>query len=131
MLGIGLGGALLTALGVGPVVAQTAVPAASTPCPKPQVNCNGVCVNLSNDLQNCGSCGSVCPAPANGTARCVQGACKVTCNAGYTSCSGTCINITSDPNRKDDEEYIVRLIGQVITVSVETVKIVTALPALK
>ncbi len=36
--------------------------------------------------------------------------------------------ITSDPNRADDEEYIVRLIGQVITVSVETMKIVAALP---
>lgn len=39
--------------------------------------------------------------------------------------------ITSDPNRADDEEYIVRLIGQVVTVSVETVKIVDALPALE
>ena len=32
--------------------------------------------------------------------------------------------ITSDPNRADDPEYIVRLVGQVVTVSVETVKIV-------
>ncbi len=38
--------------------------------------------------------------------------------------------ITSDPNRDDDEEYIVRLIGQVITVSVETVKLVNSLPPL-
>src|SRR5947209_6685720 len=29
-------------------------------------------------------------------------------------------NIASDPNRMDDEQYIVRLIGQVITVSLET-----------
>jgi hypothetical protein len=36
--------------------------------------------------------------------------------------------ITSDPNREDDEEYIVRLIGRVVTVSVETVKLVKALP---
>jgi predicted helicase len=36
--------------------------------------------------------------------------------------------ITSDPNRADDEEYIVRLVGRVITVSVETVKLVKALP---
>ena len=28
--------------------------------------------------------------------------------------------ITNDPNRPDDPEYIVRLIGQVITVSLET-----------
>jgi len=37
--------------------------------------------------------------------------------------------ITSDPNRDDDPEYIVRLVGQVIRVSMETVKIVNELPA--
>ncbi len=37
--------------------------------------------------------------------------------------------ITSDPNRADDEEYIVRLVGQVVRVSVETVRIVRGLPA--
>jgi predicted helicase len=36
--------------------------------------------------------------------------------------------ITSDPNRADDEQYIVRLVGQVVRVSVETVKIVKGLP---
>jgi predicted helicase len=40
-------------------------------------------------------------------------------------------HITSDPNRADDEQYIVRLVGQVVTVSVETVKFVKTLPALK
>jgi predicted helicase len=38
--------------------------------------------------------------------------------------------ITNDPNRDDDKEYILRLIGQVITVSLETVSIVNALPDL-
>jgi predicted helicase len=38
--------------------------------------------------------------------------------------------IVNDPNRLDDEQYIVRLIGQVITVSLETVKIVDNLPDL-
>ena len=37
--------------------------------------------------------------------------------------------ITSDPNRDDDPQYIVRLVGQVIRVSMETVAIVNALPA--
>jgi predicted helicase len=36
--------------------------------------------------------------------------------------------IVNDPNRADDSEYIVRLIGQVITVSLETLKIVKGLP---
>jgi predicted helicase len=38
--------------------------------------------------------------------------------------------IVNDPNRPDDPEYIIRLIGQVIHVSLETMKIVKALPPL-
>jgi predicted helicase len=37
--------------------------------------------------------------------------------------------ITSDPNREDDPQYIVRLVGQVIRVSMETVAVVNGLPA--
>ncbi len=36
--------------------------------------------------------------------------------------------IRSDPNRPDDPEYIVRLVGQVVRVSIETVRIVEGLP---
>jgi predicted helicase len=36
----------------------------------------------------------------------------------------------SDPNRADDPEYIVRLVGQVVRVSLETVRIVDELPGL-
>jgi len=36
--------------------------------------------------------------------------------------------IRSDPNREDDPEYIVRLVGQVVRVSIETVKLVESLP---
>ena len=38
--------------------------------------------------------------------------------------------IVNDPNRADDPQYIVKLIGQVITVSLETVNIVEGLPSL-
>ena len=38
--------------------------------------------------------------------------------------------IVNDPNRADDPEYIVKLIGKVITVSLETVEIVNQLPVL-
>ena len=38
--------------------------------------------------------------------------------------------IISDPNPPDDEEAIVRLVGQVVTVSVETMKLIHALPDL-
>ena len=39
--------------------------------------------------------------------------------------------IINDPNRTDDPQYIVKLLGKVITVSVETVDIVDNLPALE
>ncbi len=39
--------------------------------------------------------------------------------------------IESDPNRADDPQYIVRLLGQVITVSRETLKIIQNLPSLE
>ena len=39
--------------------------------------------------------------------------------------------IVNDPNRADDPQYIVRLLGQVISVSLETVDIVADLPALQ
>jgi predicted helicase len=38
--------------------------------------------------------------------------------------------IRSDPNREDDPQYIVRLVGQVVRVSMETVRIVRSLPTI-
>ena len=38
--------------------------------------------------------------------------------------------IVNDPNRPDDPQYILRLLGKVISVSLETVKIVEGLPEL-
>jgi hypothetical protein len=35
----------------------------------------------------------------------------------------------SDPNNSEEEEAIVRLVGQVVTVSVETVKLIKQLPS--
>jgi predicted helicase len=39
--------------------------------------------------------------------------------------------VTNDPNREDEPDYIVKLIGKVITVSLETQKLVEALPTLQ
>ncbi len=46
----------------------------------------------------------------------------------YQVSEDTRSGIRSDPNRADDPEYIVRLVGQVVPVSIETVRIVTSLP---
>ena len=40
-------------------------------------------------------------------------------------------DLVDDPNRIDDPKYILRLIGKVITVSIETMKVVKNLPALE
>jgi predicted helicase len=39
--------------------------------------------------------------------------------------------ITNDPNREDEPDYIVKLIRKVITISLETVKIVKEIEKLK
>jgi predicted helicase len=39
--------------------------------------------------------------------------------------------ITNDPNRLEDPQYVIRLIGKVITVSLETMKIIKSLPELR
>ncbi|HLW00986.1 MAG TPA: type ISP restriction/modification enzyme [Ktedonobacterales bacterium] len=48
----------------------------------------------------------------------------------YQVSTDTRSGIITDPNREDDEQYIVRLVKQVITVSLETVKLVASLPPL-
>ena len=40
-------------------------------------------------------------------------------------------SIINDPNRDDEPDYIVKLIGRVITVSLETQKLIARLPALE
>src|SRR5262245_58778680 len=39
--------------------------------------CNGACVNLPADPNNCGVCGMACLQPPNGSAACVNGRCVV------------------------------------------------------
>ena len=46
---------------------------------------------------------------------------------GFHRCS---VGIVNDPNREDDPEYIVRLVGQVVTISIETVRLVRDLVGL-
>ena len=47
------------------------------PCQNGQTCCNNACKNLSNDPNNCGSCGNQCPI-------------------GQSCCSGSCIDLSSD-----------------------------------
>ena len=63
---------------------------------------NGCEVNITNNLNNCGGCGVVCPGYPNANASCVSSACSMgTCNAGYANCdnmtaNGCEVNLTSN-----------------------------------
>jgi hypothetical protein len=56
-------------------------PDACNQCSSPDVVCPKGCVDLQNDVKNCGSCGFACPAGADGTAAfCQAGVCSTVGN---------------------------------------------------
>ena len=64
----------------------------SIACSMGESACSGVCVKLSNDSANCGSCGHVCDS---GLA-CANGTCQPPCALGLTLCGSSCVNNTND-----------------------------------
>ena len=68
------------------------VPGCNTmkPCATGKDCCSGSCFDTQKDVKNCGTCGNVCPTPANGTAACTAGVCGIgTCNTGFGDCNGS------------------------------------------
>ena len=60
--------------------------------------CSGLCTNLQADPGNCGSCGNVCPVPANGSAVCASGQCSQVCQSNLLAarmlvCNNQCIDV--------------------------------------
>jgi hypothetical protein len=52
--------------------------------------CNGSCVNLDSDANNCGSCASACPQPASGgSTACEQKVCTLHCLTGFHACGAS------------------------------------------
>ena len=66
--------------------------------------CSSVCVDTTNDPQNCGACGKVCDVadagtPPDGgtiTPACVASTCGVQCGGILSLCSGNCVDTSSD-----------------------------------
>lgn len=66
-------------------------------CVSPQILCGSTCTNVQSDPNNCGACGTVCPA---GQA-CVNGICAAPaapCVSPNTQCGSACTNTQSDAN---------------------------------
>ncbi len=65
---------------------------------------NGCEVNLNISVDNCATCGHICPDEANGTATCKSGVCGIsTCASPFADCDGNSANgceanTNSDPN---------------------------------
>ncbi len=74
-------------------------------CPGGTKSCNGICLNVTSDVNNCGSCGKVCPGSADPckVAACINGQCTFAdvlgnppcedgnpCTVGDTCQNGTC-----------------------------------------
>lgn len=76
-------------------------------CDAGETACNGTCVDLMTDMNNCGACGEICESGLVEVA-CVAGECvRISCPAALpTSCSEDitipieerCVDLTSDPN---------------------------------
>jgi hypothetical protein len=64
-------------------------------CEPGQACCNGRCIDIQSDIENCGGCGIRCDAEAMGvlTALCQDGVCDYDhCNQGYFECDGNRAN---------------------------------------
>jgi hypothetical protein len=90
----------------------TLAPADVTTCASGQVDCGGVCTDLSVDPLNCGSCFNACASDAS----CQGGQCSApvdvsdtttiveeeppaaTCPEGQVNCGGVCADVFSDPS---------------------------------
>jgi hypothetical protein len=60
---------------------------------------NYACVDLGNDVRNCGKCGYVCPQPGpNEYGACIDGFCEYACAQGAEHCNGACTFLDWDSN---------------------------------
>ena len=63
-------------------------------CPSGQTSCNGACVDTSNSLTSCGTCGTACAAGQV----CSKGTCAADCGSGTSKCNDRCYDLASDPS---------------------------------
>jgi hypothetical protein len=80
--------------------AEAASPADGAPpgapgCPPGLMACGPACLDLANDVTNCGGCGTRCPGPTEGAgqAACTASRCRITCSGSTdTPCGSACVD---------------------------------------
>jgi len=72
----------------------------------PLSNCSGVCVDLKNDINSCGSCDNVCDVPLNGAAVCGAGVCDFICDEGYEQVGDGCEAIVAKTTKELMDELM-------------------------
>jgi hypothetical protein len=63
-------------------------------CETGEKRCDGVCIDVQEDNDNCGDC----DAPCDATHVCVAGTCELDCRATETLCDGACVDTNVDPD---------------------------------
>ena len=63
-------------------------------CTDGLMRCDGVCVDVTADGENCGVCGNLCPS----LWLCEEGACVSSCSGTTTPCENGCVDTTGDRN---------------------------------
>ncbi len=64
-------------------------------CQFGRVDCSGQCVDLSTDVENCGTCGRSCDP---GEICDGSGVCTLSCPPGQGDCGGKCVDLATDVN---------------------------------
>src|SRR6202041_2487757 len=72
------------------------IPAEGGTCPTGLTNCSGLCVDVANDPDHCGKCGTPCPGDPHGAPVCVTSHCTFACDQGWEECAGGCCGTSSD-----------------------------------
>jgi hypothetical protein len=83
-------------------------------CRRSETDCDGQCVDLSSDADNCGECGARCSAK-NGVGTCSDGACIVeSCSDGFVDCNARAADgcETKDDGLPDAPRLLSPPIGQ-------------------
>jgi hypothetical protein len=76
--------------------------ACASGCSTGETRCGASCANLDTSAENCGTCGTICPARPNAGRVCARGACGYACNGGFADCdrvisNGCEIETAADP----------------------------------